>query len=202
MSRLWIVSYGMNQVLPRQRWLLPPLCQRAMFDCVLVAHADRPAVERRPPVVRELEHELVAVVDEAGAVDRLVVADREVAVERGAGAGRVPIDGDRLDPVDGVLEGQVAARGLGHVQRRPGIGGLGADIEEERPVPARVPAPRRRSRRWSTPGTPAAAWRRDRCGTESPGCTAGKSRSRKRRRARRPEAPRGSRHDRSEAWRR
>ena len=53
---------------------------------------------------REVEDELVAVVQEAVAVDRLVVADRQIAGQAGGGAGRRPIDGDRLDPVDDVLQ--------------------------------------------------------------------------------------------------
>ena len=99
---------------------------------VLVLDADRAAVERRAPARREVEDELLAVVDEPLAVDRLVVADVQVAGQTGARAGRVLVDRDRLDPVDGVLELQVLARRLGHVQRRPGVGRLGADVQEER----------------------------------------------------------------------
>ncbi len=81
----------------------------------------------------EVEHVFVAVVDEAGAVDGLVVADGQVAIQGGA-AGGVAIDGDRLDPVDGVLESEDPARHPGHVEAGPGIGWLRADVKEERAV--------------------------------------------------------------------
>ena len=51
---------------------------------VLVLDADAAAIERRPPRGREVEDELVAVVQEARAVDRLVVADGQVALQAGA----------------------------------------------------------------------------------------------------------------------
>ena len=75
-----------------------------------------------------------------GAVDRLVVSDREVARQPGGGAGGVAVDGDRLDPVDDVLQLQVRPRRLRHVERGPGIGGLGADVQEQRARPARTRA--------------------------------------------------------------
>ena len=46
---------------------------------VLIGHADGAAVERSPPIRREMKDELVTVVEKAVAVDRLVVADSEVA---------------------------------------------------------------------------------------------------------------------------
>ena len=122
----------MNQVLPRQRRLAAPRAPARHVRRVLVGHADGLAVERRPAVGREVKDELVAVVDEAVAVDRLVVADVEVPVEAGGGAGRVAVDGDRLDPVNRVLQLQVPPRRLRDVERRPRVGRLGADVEEER----------------------------------------------------------------------
>ena len=112
-----------------------------MFDASWYSTPTAPAVERRAPARREMKHELVAVVEEALAVDWLVVADREVALERGRDAGRVLLDGDRLDPVDGVLQVKVLARGLRDVHRRPGIRRLGAEIQEQRPL--RLEAARR-----------------------------------------------------------
>src|SRR5262245_39161641 len=63
----------------------------------LIRHAERQAIERGRAARREMKDELVAVVQEAVAVDRLVVANREVAGESGCGAGRRLVDGDRLD---------------------------------------------------------------------------------------------------------
>ena len=54
-----------------------------------------------------MKHEFVTVVQEPLAVDRLVVPDRQIAGQSGGGAGRLAIDGDRLDPVNDVLELQV-----------------------------------------------------------------------------------------------
>ena len=99
---------------------------------VLVLDADAAAIERRPSRRREVEDELVAVVQEARAVDRLVVTDRQVALQARGEAGRVLVDGDRLDPVDGVLQVEALPRRLGDVHRRPGIGGLGAEVQEQR----------------------------------------------------------------------
>ena len=79
-----------------------------------------------------MKDELVAVVDEAIAVDRLVVPDIHVAIEPRRCAGGVAIDRDRLDPVDRVLELQVMAGGLGDLERGPRVGRLRAHIEEQR----------------------------------------------------------------------
>src|SRR5205823_844933 len=76
---------------------------------VLVADANPLAVERSASARTEMKDELVAVVDEAIAVDRLVVPDIHVAIEPRRCAGGVAIDRDRLDPVDRVLELQVMA---------------------------------------------------------------------------------------------
>ena len=147
--------------------------QRATFDCVLVLDADRASVERRPAARREVEDELVAVVDEAVAVDRLVVADARSRVSP-APAPADPVDRDRLDPVDRVLELQVLPRRLRDVERRPGVGRLGADVQEQRPVSASACA------RGLDPGAGpvqvvrrAAACRRS-SGSGSRGCRAGR----------------------------
>ena len=68
----------MNQVLPRQRRPDPACCQRATFDS---SWYFTPTACRSSGVVAraaEVKDELVAVVEEALAVDRLVVADRQV----------------------------------------------------------------------------------------------------------------------------
>ena len=88
-SRRWMVSYGMNHVLPRQRTPSAAAAPAADVRLILIRDAERQAVERRRPGRREMKHELVAVVEEAIAVDRLVVADRQVAVEPGRRAGQL-----------------------------------------------------------------------------------------------------------------
>src|SRR5439155_26142883 len=60
----------------------------------LVRDAEREPVEARRAAARQVEHELVAIVQEAVAVDRLVVADREVARQPGGEAGRLAFNGD------------------------------------------------------------------------------------------------------------
>jgi hypothetical protein len=58
------------------------------------------------------------------------VADGQVSRQGRAGAGRLAVDRDRLDPVNEVLQVQARARGLRHVDGRPRVGRLGADVEE------------------------------------------------------------------------
>ena len=162
----------MNQVLPRQRRPWPRLGPALDVRGVLVGHADGPAIEPRAAARREVEDELVAVVDEAVAVDRLVVADRHVAIEPGRRAGGLAVDGDRLDPVDRVLELQVLPRHLRDLERNPGVGRLGADVQEQGPVAARAPGPPRassaRSRRGSSPRGRSSRS----CGSGCRGCRA------------------------------
>ena len=117
-------------------------------------HAERQPVERGPRVLREMKDELVAVVEEPVGIDRLVVADGQVCGQAGANARGLLLDGDRLDPVDGVLELEVGPGGLGHVQGGPRIAGLGADVQEQRPVRPSAPGQSRRSIARSTPNTP------------------------------------------------
>src|SRR6185436_14625425 len=101
---------------------------------VLVSHANRLAAERRIAARREMEDELVAVVEEALAVDWLVMADGEVALEPGARPGERLLDRNGLDPVNRVLQLEMRTRGLRDVQRRPRVGRLAADVQEERPL--------------------------------------------------------------------
>src|SRR4029079_18299653 len=63
---------------------------------ILIRDPERQPVHRHTPRSRELEDELVAVVYEPRAVDWLVVAEREVAVDAGGRASHVPVDGHRL----------------------------------------------------------------------------------------------------------
>src|SRR5688572_29948993 len=81
---------------------------------VLIRHAERQPVQRGTGGWREVEDELVAIVEIAIAVNRLVVTDREIASEPGGGAGRRLIDRDGFDPVNDVLEAQVRPGGLGN----------------------------------------------------------------------------------------
>ena len=132
---------------------LGPGAPPADVGLILVRHAEREAVQRRRSVRREVKNELVAVVEESVAVDRLVVADRQVPGQPGGGAGRRSFDRDRFDPVNQVLEPQVRAHGLGHVECRPRVARLRADVQEQRAVGPRAlsppPPPTCRSR----PGT-------------------------------------------------
>ena len=80
----------MNQVLPRQRTPSAARSPAGDVRLVLIGHAEREPIEPGLAVRREVEHELVAVVQEPVAVDRLVVADGQVAREAGGGAGRSP----------------------------------------------------------------------------------------------------------------
>ena len=98
---------------------------------VLVGHSNGAPVEPRAPAGREMKDVLVAVVDEALAVDGLVVAYSDIAVEAGRRAGLCAIDRDRLDPVDRVLKLEVAASHLSDFEWDPGVRGLGPDVEEE-----------------------------------------------------------------------
>ena len=143
---------------------------------VLVLHADREPVEPGDPTGREVEHELVAVVQEPVAVDGLVVPDRQIVGEAGPRASEVAIDRDRLDPVDDVLQLEVRAGRLRDVEGGPWVRGLAADVQEQRSLV------RQRLRRRGHPlpgplaGSRPAAVRRRSCGNGCPGCRAGRSR--------------------------
>src|SRR5262245_20454127 len=76
---------------------------------ILIGHAQSQTIERRGAGVGEVEDELVAVVQIAIAVDRLVMPDRQIALETGSGTGRTAFDGNRLDPMNDVLEAEMAA---------------------------------------------------------------------------------------------
>ena len=78
----------MNQVLPRQRTPSAAAAPARDVRLILVGDAERQPIERRRAVRREVKDELVAVVQEAVAVDRLVVADRQVAGQPGRRARR------------------------------------------------------------------------------------------------------------------
>jgi hypothetical protein len=60
------------------------------------------------------------------------MSDGEWLRQPGSRADRVGVGGNRLDPVERVLEVEVRARRLRHVERRPGIGRLAADVQEQR----------------------------------------------------------------------
>ena len=68
------------------------------------------------------------------ALDRLVVAGHERFLTAVGPAHRVAVDGNGLDPVDHVLQFEVAAHDAGDLERRPRVARLGPDVEEKRPV--------------------------------------------------------------------
>ena len=106
----------------------------ADIGLILVGHAEREPIEACGSTRREVKDELVAVVDEPIAVDRLVMADRQIAREAGGRAGRLVIDRDGLYPVNDVLHPQMGADSLRNVERRPWIARFGPHIEEKRAV--------------------------------------------------------------------
>src|SRR5436190_17156272 len=63
---------------------------------ILIGDPEREPIETGRAARREVEHELLAVVEEPLAVDRLVVADGEVALETGVLARELAFDRDRL----------------------------------------------------------------------------------------------------------
>src|SRR4051794_39794920 len=83
---------------------------------VLIRNAERQPVELRRAGRGEVEYELLTVVEEPLAVDRLVMPDRQVARQGGGGARQMAIDGNRLDPVDDVLQPEMPACRLGDVE--------------------------------------------------------------------------------------
>ena len=86
-------------------------------------------------------------------VDRLVVTDRRGRPSARPSAGGFRVDGDRLDPVNEVLQLQVLPRRLRHVERGPGSVGLAPTLRNSDPAePGHAPPPR--PTRQSTPDTP------------------------------------------------
>ena len=147
---------------------------------VLIGHAERQPIHPRRALRREMEDELVAVVQEAVAVDRLVVPHGQVALEIRRGARRGAVDRDRLHPVDDVLQPEVRARRLRHIERRPRVARLGAHVEEERAV-----GPEHARGRLHPPRRPVEIFDAGRACRDTgcsgcPGCRAGRSRSRRR----------------------
>src|SRR5262245_58893180 len=98
---------------------------------ILITNADGLSVERCPSAAREVEDELVAVVQKPPAVNRLVMTHRQIVLESRPRAGQRLLDRNRFDPVNGVLQVQEGPDGLSDIEPRPRIGGLGADIEEQ-----------------------------------------------------------------------
>ena len=112
---------GMNQVLPRQRTPSGRTTPSRDVRLVLIGDAERKTIERGRTLWREVKNELVAVVQETIAVDRLVVTDGQIAREPGGSTGRFPVDGDRLDPVNDVLQLEVRPDRLCDVERGPRV---------------------------------------------------------------------------------
>jgi hypothetical protein len=99
---------------------------------VPVGHTDRQPVERDVAVPGEVEDVLLGAVDVPGRLDRLVVTEREVGGDPGRPARRGAVDGDRLHPVEHVLEDEPARDLPRDVPGEPRVGGRAADVEEER----------------------------------------------------------------------
>jgi hypothetical protein len=103
---------------------------------ILIRHAERQPIQACGSPRCEVKNELVTVVDEPIAVDRLVVADREIPCKPGGRASRRLIDRNRLYPVNDVLHPQMRPDSLRDVERRPRIARLGPHVEEEGAVRA------------------------------------------------------------------
>ena len=126
-----MVSYGRNQAFPRQR--RPPRAprQRVTFDWSWYGTPSAKRSSGVRPGRREVKDELVAIVDEPATVDGFVMPQRQIAIQPGRRPGRIALDRDGLDPVERVLKREVRADGLGDVERGPGVGRLGADVQKE-----------------------------------------------------------------------
>src|SRR6516165_1756646 len=79
--------------------LLPPPNVRL----ILIGNAQGKPVKVRGAALREMEDKFVTVVQEAIAVDRLIVPDRKVSRQLRRGPCRVPVNRDGLDPMNDVL---------------------------------------------------------------------------------------------------
>lgn len=96
-----------------------------------IRHARGAAVERNIAGFRQVKHVFVAVVDVALGIDWLEMpGGNGLAIHGG--------DGDRFDPVKGVLQNKQGFRSIGEGEdelvREQGIGWCGADVEEKRRV--------------------------------------------------------------------
>ena len=121
-------------MLPRHRRFAPLDFHRATFDPVLVGDPDGSPVEGDIAGPREVEDVLVARVQVPAGLQRLVVADGEVAREPGRSPREVPVDRDRLHPMDDVLEAKPPADLAGDVPREPRVGRGRPEVQEERAV--------------------------------------------------------------------
>src|SRR5687767_12461742 len=79
---------------------------------VLILHTECETIKRRARVRREVKQEFVTVVEKPVRIDRFVMSNGEVVGEACPGTGGVLVDGNRLYPVDDVLERQMRARRL------------------------------------------------------------------------------------------
>ncbi len=97
---------------------------------VLVRDPDREPVEGDVSPPGEVEDVLVGPVDVPVGGHRPVVAEREVPVERRRPAGRRAVDGDRLHPVNDVLEDERAGRLARDVEREERVRRGAPDVQE------------------------------------------------------------------------
>jgi len=87
-----------------------------------------------------VENVLLRAVHVALRTQRLIVTEREVARETGGAARRGAVDGDRLHPVEDVLQHEPARDFPRDVPGKPRVGRRSAHVEEERaPVREDVP---------------------------------------------------------------
>jgi len=99
---------------------------------VLIRDSNRPSIERCPTSGSKVEDKFVTVIDEPLAVDRFVVAHREVALKLTPRPRLCLVDYYRLDPVDGVLELEVLS-GFGRdVECGPGSDRCAANVKKHR----------------------------------------------------------------------
>ena len=101
---------------------------------VLIANPDGPPLQRGSPAGREVEDKLVTVIEKSRTVDGLVVTHGQIALETRPRSHEFAVDHNRLDPVDGVLQRQALTRLRHDIKGGPGFGGLGADVQKQRPV--------------------------------------------------------------------
>ena len=108
----------------------------AHIALVLILHPDCQPVQGDIARFGQMEDVLVGVVDKAAAVDRFVVTHRDIAADAGVAAHVFLLNGDGLDPVNDILQGEVLAQFEEDFERSPGIRGFATYIEKDRTLVA------------------------------------------------------------------
>ncbi len=119
----------------------PPAGEVAL---VLVGNPYGEPIELDLAPVREVKDVLLGAVKEATRGDRLVMSHGEIARERGPRARERSLDGDRLYPMNDVLQDELLTALARDVERKPRVCRWTAHIEEERPPRSEYPADTRR----------------------------------------------------------